>query len=116
MTKKDSLILLSLSGALLLMSAFVLFAFGSSNDIVESYKTTNNKSQELIAIIKSGEKPISNEQVIEVIKNDINESKLVSSTFSSIAKAIRSFAYFVIALVFIQGFIVIKLYRKGTSA
>lgn len=115
MKKKDYLILFVITTALILQSGACLLVVTTLDDVSDSYASTAEHSEQIINKIKSGDQPFTEEQVIKLFSNEIDESNSIESLLNSYGEMMEAFAYLLIVLALFQGYIIVTRYYKNNG-
>ena len=115
MKKKDYLTLFIITTVLVLLSGACLFVVTTLDDVSDSYASSAEHSKGIINKIKSGEQPFTEEQVIKLFSNDIEESYSIQSLLDSYGEMMEAFAYLIIVLAVFQGYIIVTRYYKNNG-
>ena len=115
MNKKEFIFLLVTVVILLATARFSLFVDSVFKEAADAHAATSESYISINNKILSGDMPLTDEQIIQLFSNNVDESKSVQELISSFREMLESLAYLIITLALLQGYFIIKGWRNKNT-
>ena len=112
MNKKEFILLITITVILITTAIFCLFADSVFKEVAVAHAATSETFDSISNKIISGDKPLTDEQIIKLFSNEANKSESIQELIYNISEMIDSLAYFLITLALLQGCIIINGWRN----